>query len=650
MPKLKITLKSDLCAASGDGFSSVIDTDVSYDRYGFPLIGARRIKGCLREAAGWLGYSEDEIEAVFGSTGSSTGGSLKLSDAHPADYEALIPEAVRHSAAEVISLYSYTRAATAIENDTAKDGSLRFTRVIRRYSPFDQKETVFEADAELDAQYGRMFSEICAALRNIGYKRNRGYGAVKCEYISDQRKAAVMQKPEAVSDTETSFSYTVFLADDLMLPAAVSDETADFISGSSVLGYFAGQYLETNPVDDVFEELFLKQNLRFSNLYLSDENGAALMPAPVILGKIKGEPGVYNIVTYDNKDNKIIKPVKHGFCDFSCQMKQPVMETVYHHSTGKDATLYTQTALSRGQYFCGTISGKREYVEMVFRFLQDAKESGIRLHFGRSKTAQYSACEVISVKKPEEPKQQNITLKKGDVFIALLCSDVLIPDHMGGYALSAAALQNELGAEFTGMKSDISSALRYRVIAGYNTKWNIQKPHIRTFAAGSTMVFKAEQNMTLPQYRLIGTKQNEGFGVVMLARADAFSPVQKVSAYRQDRTKGLFADLIEKQKAREEMRNTAIKYVKEHERDYNDINSSQIGRFIMMVKQSKNLAALRSLINADKEGDKHAHSVMGDFEKLQHQAFMNYKEKDDWREYLLLILTLIKYRKRGEAK
>ena len=29
---LKITLKSDLCAASGDSFSSVIDTDVSYDK------------------------------------------------------------------------------------------------------------------------------------------------------------------------------------------------------------------------------------------------------------------------------------------------------------------------------------------------------------------------------------------------------------------------------------------------------------------------------------------------------------------------------------------------------------------------------------------------------------------------------------------
>ena len=68
MSKLEITLKSDLCAACGDGFSSVIDTDVSYDKYGFPFIGGRRIKGCLREAAGLIG--SPYINEIFGVSGS----------------------------------------------------------------------------------------------------------------------------------------------------------------------------------------------------------------------------------------------------------------------------------------------------------------------------------------------------------------------------------------------------------------------------------------------------------------------------------------------------------------------------------------------------------------------------------------------------
>ena len=51
MSRIEITLKSDICPASGDGFSSIIDTDISYNRYGFPVIGGRRLKGCLKEAA-----------------------------------------------------------------------------------------------------------------------------------------------------------------------------------------------------------------------------------------------------------------------------------------------------------------------------------------------------------------------------------------------------------------------------------------------------------------------------------------------------------------------------------------------------------------------------------------------------------------------
>lgn len=83
MSKIFITLRSDLCAAGGDGFSSVIDTDVSYDKYGFPVIGARRLKGCLRDAAKLIGMGS--VDEIFGTAGSDKNGSLKISDAHIKD-------------------------------------------------------------------------------------------------------------------------------------------------------------------------------------------------------------------------------------------------------------------------------------------------------------------------------------------------------------------------------------------------------------------------------------------------------------------------------------------------------------------------------------------------------------------------------------
>lgn len=45
--KLQIQLKSDLCASSGDSFGSLIDNDICYDKYGFPYIPAKRLKGIL---------------------------------------------------------------------------------------------------------------------------------------------------------------------------------------------------------------------------------------------------------------------------------------------------------------------------------------------------------------------------------------------------------------------------------------------------------------------------------------------------------------------------------------------------------------------------------------------------------------------------
>lgn len=657
MSKLVITLKSDLCAASGDGFSSVIDTDVSYDRYGFPLIGARRLKGCLRAAAVLIGVPEETVNAIFGVSGNTERGALRLSDAHLRGYAELVQETGSLNAAEIISLFTVTRSATAIENDTAMDSTLRFTRVIQHYSPLDgyQSETVFEAEVTLDEAYHADFADICRALRNIGYKRNRGFGAVQCAFQPEPFKAAVLDAVPSAAGEETAFSYTVRLTDALMLPAENSTETADRVSGTSVLGYFAAQYLRAHPADDAFERMFLTQKLRFSDLVISDENGTEYLPAPPILGKIKGESGVKNIVTFDNPAQRIIKPVKSGWCDLSCCIRLPLTETVYHHKSKdpkreQEEHLYTQTALSAGQYFRGTVSGAREYVEAVYRFLCDAQAAGQKLQFGRSKTAQYSGCELVRVTAPAAVQNGTVSLKAGDVFVALLLSDLCLPDGRGGYDITAEGLQKALGSELDGLCPDegitapdgrqlACSALRYRVITGYNTAWNLKKPHIRTLAAGSALVFRAGADLTLPQRRYIGAKQNEGFGAVMFCRADAFCGTAKQASANAGKN-GILTELLDRMRAEENMRSRAVQFVAENSGKYSRINAAQLGRYVMMVKQSESKRALEQLT----EGRK---SAITDFRNLYQAAFRSYAENEYWKDYLLLILTLLKYEKRG---
>ena len=67
--ELVITLKSDLCAGSGYSYAGIVDSDVCYDSYGFPYIAARRLKGCLREAAELIGFTKEEIGKIQSSYG-----------------------------------------------------------------------------------------------------------------------------------------------------------------------------------------------------------------------------------------------------------------------------------------------------------------------------------------------------------------------------------------------------------------------------------------------------------------------------------------------------------------------------------------------------------------------------------------------------
>lgn len=640
MSKIFITLRSDLCAAGGDGFSSVIDTDVSYDKYGFPVIGARRLKGCLRDAAKLIGMGS--VDEIFGTAGSDKNGSLKISDAHIKGYEELKREAVSSglNAEEVISLFSYTRAATQIENDTAMDNSLRFTRVVKHYSPLTNDETVFEAEADIDEKYKDDLSDICRALRNIGYKRNMGYGAVKCRFEFENSLTRPNEKV-SITGENASITYLIRLRDNVMLPSSASDETADFIPGTSVLGFFANEYLKTAPADEKFEDIFLKNNVSFSNLCISDEDMKEYFPAPVILGKIKGEEGAFNIVTYSNEDGKIIKPVKSGYSCFDSVIKKPLTETVYHHTRGEEANLYTQTSLCSDQYFRGTITGRSEYIKPIYDILTHST-----LRFGRSKTAQYSACELVRA----EVSSSSESIKKiraGERFIVLLLSDVLIPDGTGGYDISVQGLQNAVGHGIEKLECDRGekikrSALRYRIIAGYNSKWNIQKPQIRTVAAGSTLVFRAVSDMKLPAVFTVGAKTGEGFGRIMICRPEDFAE-RSVKAQKQlsiNAKDGELCRLISRNKAVEDMRSEAVKFVASFGKK---MNPAQIGRYAMMAKQAEDLREFKAMTSKIKCNKSNAF-----INDVINKSKAEHYRDDLWREYMLTILTLMKYSNREE--
>jgi CRISPR/Cas system CMR subunit Cmr4 (Cas7 group RAMP superfamily) len=74
--RLELHLESPVLIGSGEGWGSVIDTDVVFDEVGLPFIPARRVKGVLREStlellemfviSGITGYSKTDLETSFG--------------------------------------------------------------------------------------------------------------------------------------------------------------------------------------------------------------------------------------------------------------------------------------------------------------------------------------------------------------------------------------------------------------------------------------------------------------------------------------------------------------------------------------------------------------------------------------------------------
>lgn len=634
--ELRITLKSDMCSASGDGFSLSIDTDVSYDSHGFPVIPSRRIKGCMLESAKYIGAQN--ISGIFGVSGTSRG-SLRIGNAVPEGYASLCAEADNSgkNAQQILALFTSVKASTAIEDDTAKNETLRFMRAVNHYSPFDGSEMVFTAPIEIEEQYFDELSRICRAVRNIGYKRTRGFGAVRCGLLrAEQSSASTVSGKITDDEADYELRYSIRNESSLMLPGSNSSETADYISGTSIMGFFANQYLKNHSSDSGFEEMFLRHGVIFSNLYITSPEGTAAYPAPAAIAKDKtqsvesGKTEYANLLTADEDPVRILKPLKSGYFAAGKEIRVQT-ETIYHHSTGEDSTLYTQTCICPGQVFSGTVTGKGKYL----RNIAEALSGGV-VTVGRSKTAQYAECSVLHAElRPQEQKQ--ISVSGGEKAAAVFCSDALFTDDCGSYTTDFAEVCGQLGIKNADTDK---SFMKYKTVMGYLSAGNYKKPHIRAVAAGSTICFTAESVCTLPEYAYFGAKNGEGFGMVRFVKADELMELgESVSASGKVNaaTDGRLTDLLKKNNATEEMRSSAIDYALSNRSALVGLSSSFVGRVLLMIRQADDFNDLIKRIDSVKTEAKKekAHGIAMTAEK--------YEYGEDWREYLETVFLLGKY-------
>lgn len=208
--ELHIRLRSDTTFGSGEGVAGLVDTEVEHDRFGFPYIRGRTLKGLLAEACedlcfnlAWqLSNTDPRLEQLdkvkrqlFGGPGSTEEdeGSLHIGAARLSEdfRRAVIAEIEikrpRITPAEVLESFTTIRRQTAIDEYGApKRGSLRALRVVLRETEFSAKLS-FAGNPPINLARG-LLAASAQCLHRGGTGRNRGRGRLKAwltEYNQD---------------------------------------------------------------------------------------------------------------------------------------------------------------------------------------------------------------------------------------------------------------------------------------------------------------------------------------------------------------------------------------------------------------------------------------------------------------------------------
>ncbi|GHS92440.1 hypothetical protein AGMMS50276_00320 [Synergistales bacterium] len=544
---IKITLKSDLCPASGDGFAGYVDTDVCFEDNGLPYIPGKRLKGCLREC-GLDILSVDEsyssvFDELFGSLGKLTPGELTIGNGRLEDYANIaksITAGIHRS--EIAEVYTSVRSRTKMESGKAVHGSLRTMRVLNRGEKFEFPITVPDDEDALD------FLEKCVrSLRGFGLNRSRGLGEVVCELTGNTQAKGVTFEKAADYSGEKAFSYILTLNTPVISAERGGKmfKCEDYIFGSAILGAFAAKYAKKYNLDPEkaycpdadFRHIFLDGAVKFTAA-LPFKDGQVYTPAPNSLktNKIKKRLSDESdgIPKEKDEENPICKRLGGYIAidgDAAVKRFKPEKTVFLHHArphdksiahaTGKNGDFYSYEALSEGQQFAGSVIGDERDLKKLAALFDDSADVKI----GRSRTAQYGSAKIESA---AVVAPQPLGLQKDsefNKFRLVVITPLILEDENGVNTTDLDVVAKTLG-------SDIKITGKFcaeTTVAGYYGKWLLARQQLRAIAEGSVIVFEYGGSGAEVSDGFMGLRNGEGFGqyrVEWVPRADKFKPFE----------------------------------------------------------------------------------------------------------------------------
>ena len=616
--------------------------DVIYDEYGIPYIPAKRIKGCLREAAlemQELGViSAEEYHRLFGKEGNQKS-TFWLSNAYIKDYKQILSGLKKFQLKElvtpqnVLEQYTSMRTQTAVnlENGVADKTSLRTMRVVN-------KGVVFEAECAVQEEDKKNFRNAVSLVKHMGVSRTRGLGLISM-VVDEKDEEKAKKKWEKKREVLLAFKdqvgehnrleYQIHLNSAMMCKSAQGNQavTQDYIAGSKVLGLLASKMGE-----EKYRELMEKEGFQVSNAYIMSESSRCI-PGRISLRKVKDQSYEENgtITLMDalcgtTGTGKQMTAAGADYMDSENRICEVTTEISYHHQRPKNKAIGKATGLDDGsgfyqlcaicadQTFGGYIYADKESAEKILDTLAERKE--IRMGYGKS--SEFGAIElnITNVRTPE------VHFKRVNDAVITLASDVILYNENGMLTTDTETLKEYLKDMVNAADLEIRRPfLRYETVGGYNTTWKCRKPIFHALGKGSVFVLHSDQgfDLDLLNRQFIGERVAEGYGelyaeplkdtVEVQAKKSGKYPYQKAEQTESEQTE-LIKKLLDaefERRIRYEIRKRLGKEKDiERSKDKENVLRAAVAKMRVMFKNENSYEAMKKQVDAIESDEKRA--------------------------------------------
>jgi CRISPR-associated protein Csx10 len=426
--------------------------------------------------------------------------------------------------------------------------------------------------------------------------------------------------------------YRITTLNPVLLSSGTADQnmtgSLDYITGKSLLGALASQYIQKNKPEKAhenkeFARWFLLGGLSFSNAYPVWED-EKFYPAPLALREGKGDGVVYNFVEEENLEPVPTKGLR-GFVRLEggkVKKISPEKTITFHNSRndrikGKstEGAIFNYEALREGQLFQGMITGKVKDLKAVKKMFGDM----LNLEIGRSRSVQYGRIEL---------KWGNIYDSGGiekdfsrEVLVTLTSPAILV--NQWGYPevsqeILEQYLKDALGTDNFALKSFFARA---DDTESYISVWKLKSPGEKALTAGTCFILEfpeitknLEGNLLELSQRGIGERTWEGFGQLVfdLLNRDRYllEDEKSINQMNVDKPQGTMPQVVkncfcqvvkktlERQAADKGLRDAQVYYQVSAGKP---LNNSVLGKLELMLKNAENPEEFRTMIREIKK-------------------------------------------------